>query len=122
MNWEDAKRIIFNEIQPGHRGILKCRGNERRPIISNDGHKIVMRTGIRTSNTHSITYSMIRNAFETLIKSGIFSSADFRKDFRKELEIATCRYSMTGGVLVELGIAKKIPKGNSCSYVFREEQ
>jgi len=121
MNWQELNQRIRVEIQPGHQGILKCKGNKRRPIISNDGHKIAMRTGVTTNTVHTISYRMIRYAFEKLSKNGTFDSADFRARFRREYQNATCRYSMVGGVLVEMGIAQRHPAGNSCYYTKRKD-
>ena len=123
MNWQELRQRIQTEIQPGHRGILKCRGNERRPIISNNGNEIVMRTGVKTGNLHSISYEMIQYAFDKLSKKEHFDSEYFRARFSSEYEDATCRYSMTGGVLVEMGIAQRYPIGpNSCYYTLSKRQ
>jgi hypothetical protein len=81
-----------------------------------------MRTGVETDSKKSISYEMIRYAFETLLKKGGFYSQDFRDRFGQEYGNATCRYSMTGGVLVELGIAQRIPiTRNRCYYKLRRE-
>jgi hypothetical protein len=121
MNWQDLEQRIRTEIQPGHRGILKCKGDKRRPIISNDGHKIAMRTGVETNTAHTISYKMIQYAFERLSKNGALNSADFRARFGREYKNATCRYSMVGGVLVEMGVAQRHPIGNSCYYTKSED-
>lgn len=121
MNWQELEQRIRTEIQPGHRGILKCKGDKRRSIISNDGHKIAMRTGVTTNTVHTISYEMIRYAFEKLSKNGTFDSAYFRARFGREYQTATCRYSMVGGVLVEMGIAQRHLIGNSCYYTKSED-
>ena len=80
-----------------------------------------MQTGVKTR--HIITYEMIRYAFEKLAKKEAFDSDYFCVRFEKEYRDATCRYSMTGGVLVEMGVAQRYPKGrNSCYYTKVERQ
>ena len=119
MNWQELEKRIRTELTPNHRGILKCKCDERRHIVSNDGLKIVMKTGIKTDTSHSISYKMIRYAFEKLAKREVFNSSYFRNRFGKEYKNAPCRYSMTGGVLVEMGVANRHPTGKSCYYTLR---
>ena len=78
-----------------------------------------MQTGAKSSQTKAITYSMIRYAFDTLSTKGSFDSTDFRVRFKAEYVAAPCRFSMTGGVLVELGLADLVPTSNEgvCRYV-----
>jgi hypothetical protein len=80
---------------------------------------IVMQTGVNTRQTKAITHDMIRHAFETLMQRGRFNSKDFRRRFHAEYEAAPCRFSMTGGVLVELGVAQLLPanRGGEAVYV-----
>ena len=121
-NWVELAQRIKTEIQQERSAILKSDGDERRPVILNDGQEIGMRTGRTTQAVHTISYDMIRFAFETLSKTGKFDSDDFRSRFASEYGIATCRYSMTGGVLVELGVAVRVITGrNRCYYVRRRE-
>jgi hypothetical protein len=68
-----------------------------------------MRTGFQTRHTKAITYEMLQLAFDTLNATGRFDSTAFRKAFDAEYRAAPCRYSMTGGVLVELGVASLVP-------------
>lgn len=76
-----------------------------------------MRTGVRTNNTKSITYEMIKYAFEKIISGGDFDSLYFQKRYLKEYQNGPCHFSMTGGILVEMGVAERIPFGaNSCVY------
>lgn len=119
MKWEELKKQIQTELTPNHRGVLKCKCDERRLIVSNDGEKIVMRTGIKTETSYSITYGMIRYAFEKLARNEVFDSPYFRKRFDKEYKNAPCRYSMTGGVLVAMGVANRHPTGRGCYYTLR---
>src|SRR2546426_6672518 len=119
MSWTDAEKRIRTRIVPGGSGIMKCDGVTRRAVISNVGEKISMRTGVGTKNTKAITYSMLRHAFDILESTGRFDSADFRTRFDAEYRAAPCRYSMTGGILVEIGLAtiRPGPGTGECCYV-----
>ena len=119
MTWNIIEQKLKSLIIPKRTRILKCDGTGRRLVVSNDGVKIGMRTGVQTAQTKSITYDMIRNAYETLIGKGIFDSSDFRKKYQSEYEAGTCRYSMVGGILVELEVARLMPDGSSrsCYYL-----
>ena len=76
-------------------------------------------TGVHIAQTKAITYDMIKNAYETLIGRGRFDSSDFREKYQNEYEAGPCRYSMVGGVLVELGVARLMSAGSnrSCYYL-----
>jgi hypothetical protein len=117
MTWQQLEKRILSEIQPSHRGILKCRGNERRPIVSNGGNEIVIRTGVKTNNVKPITYEMIKFAYEKIDSGEDFDSTYYQKRYPKEYHDGPCRYSIIGGILFEMGEAERIPFGtNSCVY------
>ena len=117
MTWLEAERKIRSEIRPGHVGILKCRGNDRRLVVLNNGKEITVKTGVKTENAKSISYEMIKYAFEKIVAGEVFDSAYFQKQYSKEYIDGPCRYSAVGGILVEIGEAERIPFGaNSCVY------
>ena len=119
LNWSEAERRIRKQVVPGTTAVLKCDGVERRKVTSNRTDRIGMRTGVSTNQTKTISYDMLCHAFETLQATGRFDSEDFRRKFAKKYEAAPCRYSMTGGVLVEVGLAKLVAgRGeDACYYV-----
>jgi len=119
MTWNIIEQKLKNNIIPKRTKILKCDGAGRRLVVSNDGVKIGMETGLQTAQTKAITYEMIKNAYESLIGKGRFDSSDFRKKYQSEYEAGPCRYSMVGGVLVELGVARLMSavSSRSCYYV-----
>lgn len=119
MTWNTIEQKLKSNIIPKRTKILKSDGTGRRLVVSNDGAKIGMETGVQTTQTKAITYDMIKNAYETLIGKGRFDSSDFRKKYRSEYEAGPCRYSMVGGVLVELGVARLMSAGSkrSCYYL-----
>jgi len=116
MTWQTVERRIKNTIVPPNISILKCNGKDRRRVVSNNGNNISMKTGVKTAQTKAITYSMIKYAYNTLISKKCFDSNNFRYKFQSEYDAGPCRYSMVGGILVELGIARQIAKGQSCYY------
>lgn len=117
MTWAVIEHRIITEIQPGKTSILKSDGRESRIVTTNANRKIGMRVGVRTKQTKAITYEMVRHAYETLKSSGRYDSTDFRERFDQEYVAAPCRFSMTGGVLVELGLARIHPgKGGQHAY------
>ena len=118
MEWTEAEQRIREQIVPGT-GVLKCNGLSRRDVISNRPDRIVMRTGVKTAQTKTVSYAMLKHAFDVLQATGRFDSADFRRKFQKEYVAAPCRYSMTGGVLVEVGVARLEPglSDRSCRYI-----
>jgi hypothetical protein len=78
-----------------------------------------MRTGVKTSQTKTISYEMLEYAVAVLNATGRFTSADLRRRFSAAYAQAPCRYSMTGGVLVAVGAAVLVParREGSCIYV-----
>jgi hypothetical protein len=121
MQWSQAKQQIRAQVTSASKGILKCDGIERRSITSNNGKKIGMRTGAKTDQTKAVTYEMIEFAFQTLTTNGKFDSSDFKSRFGPEYASGQCRYSMTGGILVEIGIATLVPKDRDeqCKYLLK---
>ena len=119
MKWIEAKRLIRGVVLPGKTAILKCDGVGRRAVTAHTAQKISMRTGVATKQTKTISYDMLQHAFETLEGHGRFDSSDFRSKFAEAYDAAPCRFSMTGGVLVEVGLAELVPGPveKACSYV-----
>ncbi len=119
MRWSQVEQRIKTHVVVGSTAVLKCDGVERRMVTSNNGQRIGMRTGVATRHTKAISYEMLRHAFDALQAQGKFDSADFRARFGAEYRSAPCRYSMTGGVLVEVGVAILVPGDGEegCHYL-----
>jgi len=116
-DWEEVEKEI-QKLNSIHRGILECRGNARREIVKNDGRTISMWMTKKQKSKKSITYQMIKYAFDRLRGGCIFNSPYFRLSYEREYLSGSCRYSMVGGILVELGLATRHNTGrNSCYYV-----
>ncbi len=116
MDWKILSERILHEIQPTHRGILKCQESQRRSIVSNDGEKIGIRTGVKTKASKTISYEMIHFAFDRLMQVGEFDSKYFQTRYEVEYKNGPCRYSMIGGILVEFGLAEQYKIGNRWIY------
>ncbi len=117
MTWQQLKERILTEIQPSHQGILKCRGDKRRSIVSNDGNKILIKTGVKPNTAKPITYEMIKFAYDKISSGEDFDSAYYQNRYANEYHNGPCRYSIVGGILVEMAEAERIPfGGNSCIY------
>ena len=116
-DWKQVEKRI-RELDSQHEGILKCQGNDRRKIISNDGKTIRMYVGKNnTKPSKPITYNMIKYAFNRLRAGCVFDAPYFLMCYDQEYRNGPCRYSMVGGVLVELKLADRFPKGGrSCYY------
>lgn len=119
MKWSQVEQRIRTQVIAGTTSVLKCDGVERRAVTSNSGQKIGMRTGAATKHTKAITYEMLQYGFEVLQAQGRFDSGDFRARFGAKYRAAPCRYSMTGGVLVEIGAAILVPGDaeEGCHYL-----
>lgn len=117
LTWPDVRRRITTTVRPGCL-ILKCDGVGRRPVTGNESGTISIRTGVKTTQTKTISYAMLEYAVATLNRTRRFTSADFRGVFGREYTAAPCRFSMTGGVLVEVGAAILVPsrREGSCIY------
>ncbi len=118
-DWKEVEKRIKSKLTPQHRGILTYHGNARRKIVSNDGQIIRMWTGKNnTKPIKPITYQMIKYAFDRLRGGCIFNSPYFRLSYEREYRNGSCRYSMVGGILVELKLATRHRIGKkSCYYV-----
>lgn len=115
--WLDVQRQIEAVVQPGCL-IPKCDGIGRRAVISNRLGVISIRTGVTTNQTKTISYQMLEHALATLNRAGRFTSVDFRGMFEREYAAAPCRYSVTGGILVEVGVAVLVTgnREGTCVY------
>lgn len=107
-DWDKVKKDI-QKLNSEHDGILKCRGDKRRDIISTDDQGIRIKTGVKSKTTKLIPYDMIKYGFDRLKAGCIFDSPCFHEEYPGN----DCRYSIVGGILVELGLADRIP----CYYV-----
>jgi len=112
MNWDEISKRIDNEITVGTK-IPKTIGGSR-PVTRIVGDRIYMRTGVETNAEKYITKEMIRFAYENLDRG--FDSRMLRQRFPREFSQGSCVFSMTGGVLERLGLAKRVRMGNRYVY------
>jgi hypothetical protein len=115
-DWGEVQRRIGVIALPG-RSIPKCDGLGRRILTAHDAAMISMQTGASTKQTKAISYEMIEYAVAVLNGKGRLTSTDFRQKWPREYAAAPCRFSMTGGVLVEAGVAVLVPRRREGSCV-----
>ena len=119
IDWPELEKRIKRQIKPKSSRILKCDGIERWRVTSNNGHKIGMQIGSTPHQTKAITYEMIKLAFDTVMNNEQFNSHKFRERYKDQYEAGPCRFSMAGGILVELGVATLMPADteDDCYYI-----
>ena len=116
MDWNEISKRIDNKITIGTE-IPKTTGGSR-PITRIVGERIYIRTGVETEAEKYITKEMIRFAYENLEKG--FDSRMLKQRFPREFSQGPCVFSMTGGILEKLGLAKCIRRGNRFVYVSKK--
>ena len=113
MDWKEISKRIDNEIAIGTEIPKTTRGS--RSVTRIVGERIYMRTGVETDAEKYVTKEMIRFAYENLERG--FDSHMLKQRFPKEFSQGPCVFSMTGGILEKLGLAKCIRVGNRFVYV-----
>jgi len=111
ISWKEISKRIDGEINPGTK-IPDTRGNNRE-VTKKVGSRIYMRTGVKTNNEKHITKEMVQYAYDIIKNGGVFTRGKLEKTFPKEYKQGGCVFSMTGGILVKLGVAKYNSK-NHC--------
>ena len=122
MKWKEISKRIDDEITENIK-VPKTDGRTR-PVTKIEGTRIYMRTGVTTSNEKYTTKEMLQYAYDMMTSGKQFTSADFKSKFPREYNQGSCVFSMTGGVLVLLGIAECIPNplGSGFAYVSINEK
>ena len=113
MTYEDISRRM-EEVMVVGAEIPKTYGGSR-PITRIFDNRIYMRTGVKTQHEKYVTWDMILFAYEHLPTG--FDSEMLANQFPQEFSQGTCVFSMTGGLLVALGLARCIRRGNRYRYV-----
>ena len=117
MEWKEISKRIEKEIHVGTK-IPKTDGTSRE-ITNIDKDKIQMKVGISTPAKKYTTKQMIAFAFETINSNKMFTSRALKARFPKEYKQGPCIFSMTGGILEYLDIARCVPnpKGRGYAYI-----
>lgn len=90
--------------------VPKTRGGTRTVTkIDIPTGKIEMRTGVITRAKKYITKEMIQWAYNKIQSGEKFNAKDLAKEFPKEYSQGDCVFSMTGGIIVLLGVAEYSP-------------
>ena len=113
MKHEDILRRMKDGIVVGVE-IPKTRGGSR-PVTRIIDDRIYMRTGVETKAEKYVTSEMILFAYES-INTG-FNSDMLANQFPQEFSQETCVFSMTGGIIVTLGLVRCFRRGNRYIYV-----
>ncbi|MFH0948308.1 MAG: hypothetical protein V1833_04840 [Elusimicrobiota bacterium] len=104
MCWNEISKRIDNEIKVGTK-IPKTDG-KNRTVTKKVGTRIYIRTGINTHAEKYTTKEMIQYAYDTIKSGKSFTSAVLKSKFPQEYKQGSCVFSMTGGILAVLGLAK----------------
>lgn len=107
MEWEELSNIIDNTIEIGTE-IPKADGKTRL-VTKKVGSKIYVRTGVKTKSEKYTTKEMIKYAYNTIKSGKILNSKSLKSNFPKEYSQGDCVFTMTGGILVLLEIARYVP-------------
>ncbi|MCD6255357.1 MAG: hypothetical protein J7J44_03680 [Deltaproteobacteria bacterium] len=105
-DWEELSTEIDEKIKVGT-DVPKTNGRTRK-VTKIVGNRIYMRTGVQTRAEKYTTKEMIKYAFTVIKSRKAFTAADLKSKFPKEYSQGSCVFSMTGGILEFLGVAKYI--------------
>ncbi|MFX1295482.1 MAG: hypothetical protein ACFFD2_11620 [Promethearchaeota archaeon] len=106
MSWKEILSRIKKEIRVKTK-IPHTRGGFR-PVTKIEGSLIYMRTGV--NSIKYTTIEMVRFAFEKIQLKQYFKSSDLKSNFPQKYSQGDCVFSMTGGILQILGLAKYIQR------------
>ena len=106
ISWEEISRRVDDEIKMGTK-VPKIDG-KTRVVTKKVNSKIYMRTGVQTTYEKYTTKEILRYSFEAIQAGEAFNSRGLRLKFPQEYSQGSCVFSMTGGILELLGIAKYV--------------
>src|SRR6266571_6920405 len=101
--WDDVLQRIKKEIVPGTK-IPKTDGTCRQ-VTKVKGERIFMQVGRETSQEKYTTIPMIYFLYQRLMAGERVDGAQLTREFEEEVRQGPCVFSMTGGILVRLGLA-----------------
>jgi len=110
---EEFSEMVNRKIIVGTE-VPKTRGGTRTVTKIDDSvGRIQMRTGVKTNARRYVTKEMIQWAYNKIQSGEKFNAKDLAKEFPKECSQGDCVFSMTGGILVLLGVAEYSPTHNA---------
>jgi hypothetical protein len=104
MSWHEILQRIDREIRVGTE-VPKTKGGTR-PVTKKMNSRIYLRTGIKTQAEKFTTIKMLRYAYNTIRINNVFKAKNLKSKFKDECKQGTCVFSMTGGILVVLKLAR----------------
>lgn len=110
MSWDEISQRIDKEIRVGTE-VPKTRDGTR-PVTKKMDSRIYLRTGVKTQAEKFTTKEMLRYAYNKITSKKFFTARDLKSKFR-EYKQGACVFSMTGGILEVLGLARYI---RGCGY------
>jgi hypothetical protein len=106
MSWEEISQEIDRKIKIGIE-VPKTDGRTRS-VTKKVGSRIYMQTGVKTKAEKYITKEMLRYAYDTIKSGEPFTATGLKSNFPKEYSQGDCVFSMTGGILELLGVARYV--------------
>ena len=116
MNWEEISQNIEREIKI--RTEVPKTDGRTRTVTKKVGSRIYMRTGVKTLAEKYTTKDMLQYAYNTMKLGEPFTAAGLKSNFPREYKQGGCVFSMTGGVLELLGVARYV---RGIGYIKEEE-
>ena len=130
MKWKDISNAVEKEIKYGVH-VPKAVGGTRL-VTGVRNSRIYMQIGVKTKAEKYVTKDMIKYAYDKIKSGKQFTSTALKSKFPREYKQGHCVFSMTGGILEFLGVAKYVRgsgytsmsnerpnmevNGSSCSY------
>jgi len=120
--WNEISKKIDEQISVGIQ--VPKTNSEFRKVTRRVENRIYMRTGVKTEAEKYTTKEMIQYAYTIMSQGGEFTSEKLIARFPNEYSNGSCVFSMTGGILVLLGVARciKNPSGRGVAYVSIDEK
>lgn len=78
----------------------------------------IIGTGVKTKAKKFITKEMLEYAHDIITSGSEFTSADLKSQFPKEYNQGSCVFSMTGGILELVDVARCIPNPSGRGFAY----
>lgn len=108
-NGEELAQIIDVAIKVGTE-VPKTDGRTRM-VTKKVNSRIYMRTGVQTSAEKYTTKEMILFAYDKIQSGEAFTAKELARKFPREYRQGSCVFSMTGGILELLDVARYTRSG-----------
>jgi len=116
MEWNEVSKKIDEEIKVGTKA-PKTDGRTR-VVTKINGEKIQMRVGVKTTAKKYTTKEMIQFAHNMINSGEYFTSTDLKAKYPREYDQGSCVFSMTGGILELVDVARCIPNPSGRGFAY----